>query len=178
VATNFTQAASGQGGQTPAGAPCFDSAQSNWVHNTVDLAPYLTETELLFRFRLASDTSVVHAGFFVDDFEIMIVKEQDIVTPVPGADVLVAAVKAWPNPFNPQTAVKFTNPRGGQVSLSIFDVQGRLVRTLVNENLADGDHERVWDGRTDSGSPTASGVYFARLIAGPSQATTKLMLVK
>lgn len=178
VATQFTQAASGQGGQVPAGAPCFDNSQASWVLNTVDLAPYLGQTDLLFRFRLSSDSSIHYAGFYVDDFQILVIKEQSGETPVPGAEVLAAAVRAWPNPFNPQTTVKFTNPRSGLVGVAIYDVQGRLVRSLVSESLTAGEHTRVWDGRSDTGNPAASGVYFARLTAPGVAATAKLMLVK
>lgn len=178
VATNFTQNASGQGGQVPGGAPCFDNAQANWVLNTVDLVPYLEESDLLFRFRLSSDTSIHYSGFFLDDFTITAVRSQTIPSPVPGADVLVADVRALPNPFNPQTSVNFVNPRAGQVNLAIYDIQGRLVRTLVSESLDAGAHARVWDGRGDGGNPAASGVYFARMISGQDMATTKLMLVK
>lgn len=178
LSTGQTLPASGQGGQTPAGAPCFDNNQSNWVNNTVDLAPFLGQADVRLRFRLSSDTSLNYSGFFVDNFEILAVTEQGTTSPVPGADLLVAAVKAWPNPFNPQTAIQFTNPRAGQVSLAIYDVQGRLVRTLVDESLTSGSHERMWDGRTDTGSRSASGVYFARMIAGDTGAVTKLMMVK
>jgi hypothetical protein len=177
LATQFTQPASGQGGQTPAGAPCFDDNQVSWVLNTVNLAPYLGQSDLLVRFRLSSDTSVNYSGFFVDDFQLLVVREQTV-TPVPGAAALMAGVRAWPNPFNPQTTVEFTNPRAGQVAVAIYDVQGRRVRQLVSESLAAGDHTRVWDGRTDNGSPAPSGVYFARMTANDAAASAKLMLVK
>ena len=177
LATNFTDGASGQGGQTPAGAPVFDDSHSNWSLNTVDLASYLNETNVTFRFRLASDSSITGSGFFLDDFKVLVVREQHS-SPVPGAEVLAAGVKAWPNPFNPQTTVKFTNPRSGLVTLGVYDIQGHLVRTLVQENRTAGEHLAVWDGLTNSGGRASSGVYFARMIAGDQQATTKLMLVK
>ena len=178
VATLHTDSASGWGGQTPSGAPCFEGEQANWVRNTVDLAPYLGNAEVLFRFRLSSDSSQNGAGFFVDDFVLEAVTEEDPVSAVPGAVVLKAGVRAFPNPFNPQTAVKFTNPRAGQVNLVIYDVQGHVVRTLVNESLSAGEHSRVWDGRGDGGERAASGVYFARMNAGDEMATTKVMMVK
>jgi len=178
LATGFTSNASGMGGQTPGSAPVFEGEQANWVANEVDLAPYLNDENVLLRFRLSSDTSVHHSGFFVDDFEVMVVRAEDPLSHVPGAEVLTAAVKAWPNPFNPQTTVKFTNPQEGPVSVGIYDLQGHLVRTLVQENLAAGDHSRVWDGLTDNGGRTASGVYFARMLSGEDMATTKLLLVK
>ncbi len=177
LATNFTQAASGQGGQTPGGAPVFDDNHPNWSLNTVDLASYLTETDVRFRFRLSSDSSITRSGFFLDDFQVQVVREQHS-SPVPGALVLAAGVKAWPNPFNPQTTIQFTNPRIGMVTVGIYDIQGHLVRTLVQENRAAGDHSAVWDGLTNYGGQASSGVYFARMIAGEEHATTKLMLVK
>jgi hypothetical protein len=178
VATQHTESASGWGGQTPSGAPCFDGEQANWVKSTVDLAPYLGNAEVLFRFRLSSDSSQYGAGFFVDDFVLEAVTEEDPVAPVPGAQVLVATLNAYPNPFNPQTSVKFVNPRSGGVNLAIYDVQGRLVRTLVSESLEAGEHSRIWDGRGDDGQQAASGVYFARMVAGADVAKAKLMLVK
>ncbi len=177
LATNFTNGASGQGGQTPAGAPVFDDSHPNWSLNSVDLASYLNETNVVFRFRLASDSSITGSGFFLDDFKVLVVREQHS-SPVPGAQVLTAGVKAWPNPFNPQTTVKFTNPRSGLVTLGVYDIQGHLVRTLVQENRTAGEHHAVWDGLTNSGGRASSGVYFARMIAGDQHATTKLMLVK
>ncbi len=177
LATSFTSASSGQGGQTPSGSPVFEGNQSSWVLNTVDLGAYLDATNLRFRFRLASDSSINKSGFFVDDFQILVIREQ-VVTAVPGADLLIADVQAWPNPFNPQTTVKFTNPRNGSVTVGIYDIQGHLVRTLVQGHHLAGEHNAIWNGQTNSGAQASSGVYFARMIAGDETATTKLMLVK
>jgi flagellar hook assembly protein FlgD len=88
------------------------------------------------------------------------------------------ALGAWPNPFNPSTTVKFSIPTAGPVSLNVYDLQGRLVKTLAHGHFAGGDHARVWDGTTNSGSRAASGSYVVRMTAGPHQAVTKLSLVK
>jgi Zinc carboxypeptidase/Immune inhibitor A-like, MAM domain/FlgD Ig-like domain len=177
LASNFTNNSSGQGGQVPGGVPIFDNNQANWVLNTVNLSSYLNETDVRFRFRLVSDSSLEYSGFFVDDMKIEAVRELTS-SAVPDADVLVAGVKAWPNPFNPQTTVKFTNPRSGLVTVGIYDLQGYLVRTLVQDQMDAGSHSVVWNGRTNVGGQAASGVYFARMSAGDVNATTKLMLVK
>ncbi len=177
LATGSTNACSGQGAQLPSGAPIFDNNQANWVLNTVSLTPYLGETDVRFRFRLVSDSSIVGSGFFVDDFLIEVLREQSI-SDVPGASSLVAGVKAWPNPFNPQTTVEFTNSRSGAVAVGIYNVQGQLVRTLVQDQMAAGSHSVVWDGRTNVGGQAASGVYFARMNTKSENVTTKLMLVK
>jgi len=178
VATPFTTSASGQGGQTPSGAPVFQGNRANWVLNTVNLLPWLGQNDVRFRFRLASDVSEEQSGFFFDDFQILAVQEGGGVAPVPGIEVLSAAVMAWPNPFNPQTTVQFINPRAGQVQVGIYNLQGRLVRQLVSESLPAGEHDVLWDGRADDGARAASGVYFARMIAGEELATTKVMMVK
>jgi hypothetical protein len=85
---------------------------------------------------------------------------------------------ASPNPFNPTTTLKFGLPATLHVRLHIYDVAGRLVRTLVDEARPAGEHLTVWDGRGDNGAATASGVYHARLEAGAAVRTMRLVLVR
>jgi hypothetical protein len=84
----------------------------------------------------------------------------------------------FPNPFNPQTAMRFTLPQSGQVSLKVFDLGGQVVRVLVAQNLSAGVHNITWDGRDNKGHQVASGTYFARLRSGSFSATRKMMLVR
>ncbi len=177
LATAFTTTSSGQGGQLPGGSPVFDDNQAGWVLNTVNLAPWLGESDVRLRFRLSSDTSVHYSGFFVDDFEVMVVQEQ-VTSTIGDTPARTAAVGAWPNPFNPMTTVKFSVPAAGQVSLDVYDLQGRLVRTLAHGYYAEGDHLQVWDGKTENGARASSGSYVVRLTAGTHQAVTKLSLIK
>ena len=178
LATSHTGPASGQGGQSPVGAPCFDDNQLTWVQNTVSLAGYIGQPDVRIRYRLATDTSVNRAGFTFDDFRITATRLQDGLSPVPGAGPLALGVSAWPNPFNPSTTVAFTVPRSGLVELRIYDLRGRMVRTLETGHLEAGAHRRTWDGRDTAGSPVGSGVYFAQARVGAERAVTKLMLVK
>jgi M6 family metalloprotease-like protein len=83
-----------------------------------------------------------------------------------------------PNPFNPTTTIGFSLAERSAVSLEVFDVSGRLVRTLVAAALPAGHQERVWDGRDNRGAPVGSGVYICRLRAGGRQQTGKLLLLK
>jgi hypothetical protein len=84
-----------------------------------------------------------------------------------------------PNPFNPTTTIHFDLAREGHVTLRVYDVGGRLVRTLVDERMSAGfDHRVVWSGLDEAGSPVASGIYFARLVAGEVTATRKLVMLK
>ena len=91
---------------------------------------------------------------------------------------VVAFQGAAPNPFNPATTLRFDLPGRSEVSLAIYDIQGRLVRTLAHGALDAGQHELAWDGRADSGAPTASGVYFARFAAPSFAQTQRLVLLK
>jgi hypothetical protein len=82
-----------------------------------------------------------------------------------------------PNPFNPATTIAFTVPEGGgNVTLRIYDVSGRLVRTLVDGFEAAGTREVSWDGRDDQGQQLASGVYHYQLTA-PSHSERKRMVL-
>ena len=70
------------------------------------------------------------------------------------------------------------NTAAASVELRLYDVQGRLVRTLVDEVRAAGANEARWDGRNEGGRRAASGVYFCRLRAGAYEATGRLVLVR
>ena len=84
-----------------------------------------------------------------------------------------------PNPFNPSTTISFTLPEAAEVRLRIFDVSGRLVRTLIDgEPRGVGGHHDVWNGRADNGSSAPSGLYFYRIVAGEHRATQRMTLVK
>jgi len=83
-----------------------------------------------------------------------------------------------PNPFNPATRIAFGLERPARVSLRIYDVSGRLVRTLVDAQLGEGRHEAFWDGKDASGAAAASGIYFCRLEAGPIIRTGKMTLLR
>jgi hypothetical protein len=86
---------------------------------------------------------------------------------------------ACPNPFNPHTTIAFELPRQLDVSLRIFDLSGRLVRSLIGgETRGQGRHEVVWNGRDDAGRQVASGTYFYRLVAGELAETKSMVLVK
>jgi subtilisin-like proprotein convertase family protein len=92
--------------------------------------------------------------------------------------MVLALHKNYPNPFNPITHIKFDLPKAGHVRLDIFDVSGRLVRTLVNENRAAASHSVTWDGTDNRGAKAASGAYYYRLRTGDRVITNKMMLVK
>ena len=90
-----------------------------------------------------------------------------------------ALLDNFPNPFNPETQIRFS--MGGQenVSLTIYDIMGRRVRSLINgESYSSGFHVINWDGRDNAGQKVASGMYIYRIKAGDFIADKKMLLVK
>jgi hypothetical protein len=83
-----------------------------------------------------------------------------------------------PNPFNPETSIRYTMPAAGNVTINIYDAGGRLVRALVNGVSAAGSHNVTWNGTDNNNSPVSSGVYFYRLTAGKFSETKKMTLLK
>jgi flagellar hook assembly protein FlgD len=84
----------------------------------------------------------------------------------------------FPNPFNPATLIVYSVPSPGPVRLSIYDITGRMVRTLVEGARPAGRHSIIWDGRNQYGRPAASGVYTYRLVANGRRESRQMVLAK
>jgi hypothetical protein len=89
-----------------------------------------------------------------------------------------ALYPAQPNPFNPETNISFSLAAHGEVSLVVYDVMGRRVRTLVDGVREAGPQTILWDGRNDAGHLVSSGLYFARMETTGFTASQKLTLLK
>jgi len=83
----------------------------------------------------------------------------------------------FPNPFRSGTMINFDLPEPGKVSLEVFDLQGRRVRTLVEEDKAAGRYSVPWTGQNEAGEIVAPGIYFYRLHTPKHTATQKLLRV-
>ncbi|MCX6138871.1 MAG: T9SS type A sorting domain-containing protein, partial [Ignavibacteriales bacterium] len=84
----------------------------------------------------------------------------------------------FPNPFNPTTQMKYTLPKDGLVSLVVYDILGREIRTLASGSYRAGTYVAMWDGRNNYGASVASGVYFYKLTAGEFVTTKKMLMLK
>jgi hypothetical protein len=84
----------------------------------------------------------------------------------------------YPNPFNLSTKIEFVLPHSGFVSMTIFDILGRTIRTLVSENLPSGYKSVIWDGKNVTGKDVASGIYFYQLRVGDFSEAKKMLLLK
>ena len=95
-----------------------------------------------------------------------------------GSALVTRLYQGEPNPFNPQTTLKFSLAQNGPVRILIYDVGGRLVRTLLDTRMEAGVHEVVWDGVNDQGARVSSGIYWVQMKAGAYLSNKKLALLK
>jgi len=98
--------------------------------------------------------------------------------PLPDPASTLALFQNHPNPFNPQTVIRFYLPVAQEISLDIYNVAGQWVARLTEGKKPFGQHEVTWDGRNSAGVDMASGVYLARLRAGKHTKVIKLVLVR
>jgi hypothetical protein len=85
---------------------------------------------------------------------------------------------SYPNPFSTTAAIRFSVPRAGHVRLTVYDLSGRLIRTLVDGDMSAAAHSVVWDGCDQSGNELGAGVYFCRLETSERTLTQKLLRVE
>ena len=86
--------------------------------------------------------------------------------------------KNYPNPFNPVTTIPFDIVNNDQIKLSIYNIKGEKVRSLVNSNLAPGFYNIRWNGKTDSGVNTPAGMYLIELEGKNFRETGKMIYLK
>jgi len=84
----------------------------------------------------------------------------------------------YPNPFNPLTHIEYHLPQAAEVNLTIFNVQGHVVRQLVQGRISAGHHIAIWDGSNAAGKTVASGMYFYTLITGSYKDTKKMLFLE
>ncbi len=149
-----------------------------WVENVFDLFTYVPDPGVVqFRF-IAEDSgsgSLVEAG--VDDFSLTAVFNT-----ADAEDFNVRLVAGLgpntPNPFGPQTDIRFRLAEAGPVSLAVYDATGRRVKSLAEGTMVAGDYSLRWDGTDQAGHSLSAGVYFCRLEAGGRTFSSRMMLVK
>jgi len=132
------------------------------------------QVQLRFVARDESPGSLVEAG--VDDFLIAGAFGTTAVEPLPFA-VEVDLKQNYPNPFNPRTTISFHLPAADHVDLGIYDLKGRLVRSLHRGQMSAGEHGISWNGRDVLGRSVASGVYFCKLRTGSGEELTRRMVL-
>ena len=147
-------------------AAFLEPAGSNYVELSVQGPP-------------GTDARFIVANVLLAGQEVAYRIDEGSLEALPGAPDLLGS---YPNPFREQTKITYHIPAdrmgGVGVRLSIYDVRGRKVTTLARGRHFPGRFTAVWNGRSDQGQPVASGVYFARLIAGSWDQTVKMVRIR
>jgi len=88
------------------------------------------------------------------------------------------ALTNYPNPFNPSTTIEFALPQDGVVHVEIFDLTGRRVAVLIDEERSVGRHKAIWNARNETGSKASSGIYFVRATFDGQVLNRKIVLMR
>ncbi|MBN1180849.1 MAG: T9SS type A sorting domain-containing protein, partial [Bacteroidales bacterium] len=115
---------------------------------------------------------------YIDALTGELLKEGTAVTRDPVLPDKFSLEQNYPNPFNPETTVEYNVPELSQVNISVLNVYGQNVATLVHEDKNPGSYKVLWSGRDDKGRSLPSGVYFYRMKAGDFTAIKKMVLVR
>ncbi len=94
-------------------------------------------------------------------------------------EVLNTNISNYPNPFNPETTFSFSIPENSKVDISIYNIKGQKIKTLVYNEFVEGNHYIIWKGDDDSGKLASSGVYLYQLMVnGKTEAIKRCLLLK
>ncbi len=149
---------------------------TEWSGNSLTIAIDAGLVGQILQFGFANTaTNYEGSGIFYDNVQF---GPAEVTVPDGRAIAGAALQQNFPNPFNPATTIDFTLDRSGSVELAVFDLSGRLVATLLRDELAAGDHRLVWSGRNDRGIPVASGQYRYALTTATGRLTRSMILLK
>jgi len=118
------------------------------------------------------DEEVLFADYFINEMNNLGV-EQGLYIP----EVYVLH-QNYPNPFNPVTTLRYDLPEDAMVNITIYDMMGRIIKTMVNQNQNSGYKSIQWDATNNQGQPVSAGVYLYTIEAGKFRQTKKMVLLK
>ncbi len=184
VGGKYSNTAAGQGRQFPTNSPVYDGTQQNWVKEEIDLKAF-TRKPIKIRFSVLSDEYVQKDGWYLDDISVV---TYDDLTEVNGREfntpLAFSLSQNYPNPFNPETIIRWQLPSSSHVTLKIYDLLGKEIVTLVNEDQSAGYHSIIFDAtksllnRSSKNGGYASGVYFYQLKTSNMIETKKMIFLQ
>ena len=151
---------------------CY-SGESGWSFQEFDLSGF--EGPVRLRFHFASNEQYGFEGWYIDNIRISteIYAGEDRMQPLANR-----LFRAYPNPFNPSTTISFQTSHRSHVRLRIFDVRGRLIKTLFDSVAGRGRHQLTWNGENRRGRKVSSGVYLCTLEIGSYTSSQRLVLIR
>ncbi|MDD3096511.1 MAG: choice-of-anchor J domain-containing protein, partial [Candidatus Cloacimonetes bacterium] len=154
--------------------PDYVEAPINWTEYMYDLSAYDGQS-VFITIRCVSNDAFV---FYVDNFAVH-TNGGSVSNDEPTAPIAITELKGnYPNPFNPETTIRFSVKEAGPVSIDIYNLKGQLVKTLLSDNKAAGEHSVIWKGTDNNNQPVSSGVYFYKMNAGKYSSTRKMIMMK
>lgn len=158
--------------------PKYSGSQPTWTQRKLDATPYKGNSFNL-RFRFTSDAGVVDDGWYVDDVLIEVYDSTSSAVVGEGEEAATTILSSlWPNPNAGWLRIGYRLNVAQEISLKIYDIAGRLVRTLEKGPRGVGSHAIVWDGRDDQGRPVCNGIYLYQLKTGRQLLTRKFTLIR
>ena len=159
----------------------------HWATQSVSTAGCLSNA-----ITMNNSENIFVAGFFWDsitfgsqtltsigDYDVFVAQ---LGMPVYADDELISAepqLSNYPNPFNPSTTIEFSTQNESNIELTIFNIRGQKVKTLINNDCINGNHSIMWDGVDESNNPVSSGIYYYKLnVNGITEAVKKCLLLK
>ena len=170
----YTIRPGGTPGPFPEDTPVFSGAH-DWRMERFDLST--VSGQVVFRFRFGSDGAATEEGWYVDDIEIRGLGSPSDARDGSPLTQRLQLFPSRPNPSSGHSQVALALPEAGHARVEVFDAGGRLVRTLLNDEMPTGYHVVTWTGQDDAGRSVASGLYYFRLSTaqGALQRTTVVL---
>ncbi len=112
---------------------------------------------------------------------ISVILNESMITPNGDNEISFTSAKLlsnYPNPFNPETKINYSLAKAGNAKLTIYNIKGQRIKTLVNDHVEAGEHSIIWNGKNEKGSDVASGVYLYRLNTADGVQNKKMLLLK
>ncbi len=145
-----------------------------WIH--YDLSDYTSQDHFQFRFRIHCES--LFTEWIIDD--IVLHSDSTVLNTNPNSIIpnTFRLLQNYPNPFNPTTTIQYELPYRSYVHITIYDLLGRKVTTLVSESQDAGFKSVIWNATNDKGKPVSAGVYLYQIKAGEFVQTRRMVLLK
>lgn len=160
-----------------------NSGQYDWWHPVYIPLDEFYGQSLYFRFRLtdhSTEYDLTDPGWTLDN--IRIIAGNASLTPNSDETIVIKPVTVlypnFPNPFNPETSIKFSTSTDSKVEINIYNLKGQKVKRLTDELYKKGTHTLVWNGKDDNNKSVASGIYFCKMKTPDKTKTLKMVLMK
>ena len=155
----------------------YTDASNGWFTSYLPISEYADST-VQFAFHFHSDNDYTASGWYIDSVRVEPISPTSIIDNNFLSLNKNLLAQNYPNPFTNQTKIQYRILNDANVHLSIYNINGELVKILVNERKKCGDYSVIWQGKNDKNSKLSPGIYFYELKTGKSFLVKKLLLLE